>query len=66
MSSLLGQDNIASWLCEEMREEGVEVDQLDMGGNTPLHLAAKAGRTAISATLLNLGASVQMKVKTNE
>jgi ankyrin repeat protein len=45
-----------------MREEGVEVDQLDMAGNTPLHLAARAGRTATAATLLNLGASVHVKV----
>jgi ankyrin repeat protein len=56
------QDNIGSWLCEEMREEGVEIDQLDMAANTPLHLAARGGRTAMAATLLHLGASVHMKV----
>ena len=58
----LVQDNIGSWLCEEMREEGVEIDQLDMAANTPLHLAARGGRTAMAATLLHLGASVHMKV----
>jgi ankyrin repeat protein len=45
-----------------MREEGLEVDQLDLGANTPLHLAARAGHTATTATLLNLGASVHAKV----
>ena len=48
-----------------MRDEGVEVDQLDQGGHTPLHLAARAGHSATTATLLNLGASVHVKVTYN-
>ena len=29
------------WLCEDMLEEGLSLDQMDLGGNTPLHLAAR-------------------------
>ena len=56
------QDGISGWLCEEMTREGLEVDQMDVSGNTPLHLAAARGNTATAAALLNLGASVNMKV----
>ena len=41
---------------------GAGVDQMDVSGNTPLHLAARAGNTKTASTLLNLGASVNMKV----
>ena len=56
------QDGIAGYLTEEMMREGLELDQMDLSGDTPLHLAAKAGRTKTAVTLLNLGASVNMKV----
>ena len=39
------------------------IDQMDLGGNTPLHLAARQGNTTTASTLLNLGASVNMKVR---
>ena len=48
-----------------MTREGLEVDQMDVSGNTPLHLAAARGNTATAAALLNLGASVNMKVINN-
>ena len=60
------QDGISGWLCEEMTREGLEVDQMDVSGNTPLHLAAARGNTATAAALLNLGASVNMKVITDQ
>ena len=56
------QDGIAGYLTEEMMREGLELDQMDLSGDTPLHLAAKAGRTKTAVTFLNLGASVNMKV----
>ena len=56
------QDCIAGWLCEEMTGEGLEPDQLDLAGNTPLHLAARTGNTNTASTLLNHGARVNMKV----
>ena len=56
------QDGISGWLCEEMSRDGLEVDQMDVSGNTPLHLAARSGNTKTASTLLNLGASVNMKV----
>ena len=56
------QDCIAGWLCEEMTRDGLELDQMDLGGNTPLHLAARTGNTKTAATLLNHGARVNMKV----
>merc|ERR1719150_2823758 len=56
-----GQDCIAGWLCEEMTKEGLELDQMDLGGNTPLHLAARTGNTNTASTLLNLGARVNVK-----
>ena len=57
------QDSIANWLSEEMMRDGLELDQMDLSGDTPLHLAARAGRTKTAVSLLNLGASVNMKVK---
>ena len=39
---------------------------MDLGGNTPLHLAARQGNTTTASTLLNLGASVNMKVRSNK
>ena len=45
-----------------MTREGLELDQMDLGGNTPLHLAARTGNTNTAATLLNHGARVNMKV----
>ena len=45
-----------------MSRDGLEMDQMDMSGNTPLHLAARSGNTKTASTLLNLGASVNMKV----
>merc|ERR1740128_112004 len=56
-----GQDGVVSWLCEEMLQEGLDLDQMDLGGNTPLHLASRSGRTKTASTLLGLGASVNMK-----
>ena len=45
-----------------MTKEGLELDQLDLSGNTPLHLAARTGNTNTASTLLNHGARVNMKV----
>ena len=42
------------------------IDQMDLGGNTPLHLAARQGNTTTASTLLNLGASVNMKVRSEK
>ena len=56
------QDGISGWLSDEMTREGIEIDQMDVSGNTPLHLAARSGNTKTASTLLNLGASVNMKV----
>ena len=61
-NDFLFQDGISGWLCEEMSRDGLEMDQMDMSGNTPLHLAARSGNTKTASTLLNLGASVNMKV----
>ena len=30
-----------NWLGNEMVESGLDLDQMDMAGNTPLHLAAR-------------------------
>jgi len=56
-----GQDGISGWLSEEMTQEGLELDQMDVSGNTPLHLAARTGKTKTASALLNMGASVNMK-----
>lgn len=45
-----------------MTRDGLELDQMDLGGNTPLHLAARTGNTNTASTLLNLGARVNVKV----
>ena len=45
-----------------MTQEGLELDQMDVSGNTPLHLAARTGKTKTASALLNMGASVNMKV----
>ena len=45
-----------------MSHQGIDVDQLDLGANSPLHLAAKEGHTSSVASLLNFGAMVSLKV----
>ena len=49
-------------MAEEMSHQGIDVDQLDLGANSPLHLAAKEGYTSSVAVLLNFGAMVGLKV----
>ena len=39
-----------------MNQDGLDVDQLDLSGNSPLHLAARTGNTKTASTLLNFGA----------
>ena len=45
-----------------MVKEEIELDQTDMAGNTPLHLAAREGKLPTISTLLNHGAQVDKKV----
>ena len=59
---LFPQDEICNWLCEEMTSEEIDVSQVDMAGNTPLHLAAREGRLLTISTLLQHGAKVHLKV----
>ena len=56
------QDEICNWLCDEMTRDEVDVSQVDMAGNTPLHLAAREGRLSTLSTLLHHGARVHLKV----
>ena len=56
------QEELVRWLAEEMSHQGIDVDQLDLGANSPLHLAAKEGYTSSVAVLLNFGAMVGLKV----
>ena len=44
---------------------GADIHTVNFKGETPLHLAARAGHSATTATLLNLGASVHVKVTYN-
>ena len=46
-----------------MTRDEVDVSQVDMAGNTPLHLAAREGRLSTLSTLLHHGAKVHLKVK---
>ena len=46
-----------------MTQDEVDVSQVDMAGNTPLHLAAREGRPSTLSTLLHHGALVHLKVK---
>ena len=45
-----------------MTRDEVDVSQVDMAGNTPLHLAAREGRLSTLSTLLHHGARVHLKV----
>ena len=45
-----------------MSKQQLDVDQLDIGGNSALHLAAKQGNTSTASTLLHHGAQVSLKV----
>ena len=56
------QEELVSWLGEEMSHQGLDVDQLDIAANSPLHLAAKNGFTTSAAILLHHGAQVTLKV----
>ena len=59
---LFPQDEICNWLCEEMTRDEIDVSQVDMAGNTPLHLAAREGRLLTISALLQHGAKVHLKV----
>ena len=56
------QSELVSWLAEEMSQQGLDVDQLDIASNSPLHLAAKHGCTTTAAALLHFGTQVTLKV----
>ena len=58
------QAELVSWLAEEMSQQGLDVDQLDIASNSPLHLAAKHGCTTSAAALLHYGPQVTLKVFT--
>ena len=47
---------------EEMSHQGLDVDQLDIAANSPLHLAAKHGHISSVSALLHFGAQVALKV----
>lgn len=57
------QSDLVSWLAEEMSHQGLDVDQLDIAANSPLHLAAKHGATTAASVLLHHGAQISLKVK---
>jgi ankyrin repeat protein len=46
-----------------MARDDVDANQLDMAGNTPLHLAAREGRLSTISVLLHHGAKVDIKVQ---
>lgn len=56
-----GKDDIVSWLAEELFRQQLDVDQLDIGSNSPLHLAAKQGQVSTVSVLLHHGAQVALK-----
>ena len=62
--SFIFQSELVSWLAEEMSQQGLDVDQLDIASNSPLHLAAKHGCTTSAAALLHYGTQVTLKVFT--
>lgn len=45
-----------------MSHQGLDVDQLDIAANSPLHLAAKHGHISSVSALLHFGAQVALKV----
>ena len=59
------QDDLVAWLCEEMVRDDSAVDQLDMSGNSALHLAAKQGKLSTISVLLHHGAQIDTKVSQN-
>ncbi|CAB4066431.1 unnamed protein product [Lepeophtheirus salmonis] len=56
-----GQNELVSWLSDEMIRNEADVDQLDKNGNSPLHVAAKNGNVSTLSTLLHHGANVYLK-----
>ena len=46
-----------------MSHQGLDVDQLDIAANSPLHLAAKHGHISSVSALLHFGAQVALKVQ---
>lgn len=51
-----------AWLAQYMESHGFEVDLRDHCGQTPLHLAARAGHASAVAILVAHGADVTAKV----
>ena len=57
------QEELVRWFAEEMSDQGLDVDQVDIAANSPLHLAAKHGCTTSAAALLHHGAQIALKVR---
>lgn len=53
---------VVAWLSQYMESHGVETQRRDRSGQTPLHLAARAGHASAVAVLVAHGADVTAKV----
>ena len=53
---------MVAWLSQYMESHGVETQRRDRSGQTPLHLAARAGHASAVAVLVAHGADVTAKV----
>ncbi|KAI9554411.1 hypothetical protein GHT06_019683 [Daphnia sinensis] len=56
-----GKIDLVAWLAQYMESHGIEVDLRDHCGQTPLHLAARAGHASAVAILVAHGADVTAK-----
>ena len=56
------QVEVVAWLSQYMESHGVETQRRDRSGQTPLHLAARAGHASAVAVLVAHGADVTAKV----
>uniref|UniRef100_A0A0N8DY86 Synphilin-1 n=1 Tax=Daphnia magna TaxID=35525 RepID=A0A0N8DY86_9CRUS len=56
-----GKIDLVAWLAQYMESHGFEVDLRDHCGQTPLHLAARAGHASAVAILVAHGADVTAK-----
>lgn len=61
-----GQERVLLWLLQFMQEQGISLDEVDLNGNTAVHVAAQHGHLSCLQTLVEYGSNVTIQNKQGE